>query len=63
MELGIQTLTVAFRVRLSLLKMEDQGVRAVEVAPGGLRVAQIQVQPLQPDVMGTVPRPVLGGPG
>lgn len=39
------------------------GIRAVEVAPPSLTVAQVQVQPLQPDVKGTVPRPVLGGPG
>jgi hypothetical protein len=37
------------------------GVRAVELAPAGYTTGQVQVQPLLPEVSGTVPRPSVGG--
>lgn len=37
------------------------GVRAVEVAAASVVVAQVQVQPLLPEVVGVVPRPTVGG--
>ncbi len=46
--------------QLRALRRHD-GVRAVELAPAGYSTGQVQVQPLQPEVVGTVPRPTPGG--
>jgi hypothetical protein len=45
-----------------LLLRQRPGIRAVELAGPGLALAQLQVQPLLPDVTGTVPRPTVSGP-
>lgn len=53
-------LVVATPAQLLTLRQRP-GVRALEVAPAGRALAEVQVRPLLPEVTGTVPRPTVAG--
>lgn len=53
-------LVVATPAQLLTLRQRP-GVRALELAPAGSTLAEVQARPLPPEVQGTVPRPAIGG--